>query len=93
MWVAGTLVRMCGPRLLWRSVYAVVTWAAWTVARSVYPGFAPGLFPAGWSWIFVVVAAFAILVTLLIFGSVLIYLYLVLAGGVMRGDERGQAGR
>ena len=84
-WVSGTLARLCDPRILRGTGYAIVAWVTWTVVQSVYP-VAPDLFPTGWGWVFIVIIL-AALVTLLILGIVVIYLYLVLAGSAMRREE------
>ncbi len=88
VWAAGSTVRLYGARVLWGSVSAMIAWLAWSLARYVFPGFMSGLFPSGWSWIFVFAAALAFLLALWAFGSVAVYVYLVLAGGVLRRDER-----
>lgn len=92
VWVAASLVKMCVPRIVTGSVYALAAWLAWLAARFIFPGFMPGFFPGGREWIFVLAMVLLMLITLLVLGSGLIYAYLELAGGVMRRDEREDMG-
>ena len=88
LWVTVSLVKVCVPRILTGSVYAAVAWLVWLAVRSVFPGFMPGFFPDGRAWIFVIATAFLMLITLLVLSSLAIYVYVVLAGGVLRRNER-----
>lgn len=76
---------MYGPHLIWGPVYAGVAWVAWSVARFLFPSFMPDLFPSG--FMTAAAAVLAILFAIWVPISILVYVYIVLAGGVMRRDE------
>lgn len=85
-WAAGTLAKRYGPHLVWGPVYAGVAWLAWFVVRLLFPGFMPGLFPPG--LVTAAAVVLAILFAIWVLVSVVVYLYIALAGGVMRRGER-----
>ena len=50
-WVAGSLAKMYGPRILGGSITAVAAWLAWSVARSVFSRLTFDPFPPGWPFV------------------------------------------
>lgn len=69
---------------------AVVVWLAWRAARVIFSGAPLDPFPPG--WIFLVATVLAFVLTAWLLGSVAIYVYTALAGGVTRRDERERSG-
>jgi hypothetical protein len=89
VWIASSLVKLYGQRILLGLISAVAAWLVWRATQPVLPGFVPDPFPTGGLLGLLIVAGLMLVIWLVT--AVVIYVYVALAGGVLRRDERERA--